>query len=869
LLLQELDNFYEKLSPKEQLSVDLLRVRFFNEQYRAQDVLKTINHVFDHPQKKELLNNDRKTWADFIHEQGIVHLWLNRFDSAIRDFIDAEKVFRRQGNQYQLAVEINWQGYAQFRSGQFEAAEKTFHYAIEEFLELLPQSSEQLLNRIGNVYSNLNATLRHMGRFQEAIHYGEIAAWLARETKNDRELARFLHALGDTYKLAGRYFEASKCYEEALGILESKPDHLLQARVLTGMSLLSYRHYDYIYIFEYYRRGPEQQEILRKFREENRPEGGQNRLLEAQDILENTIRQPTRERADVYFDLGEYYAVRNEWKDALKFFVLSRKTANTVGNKYREMDALVRMLSAYYYAGEAEFETTGAEPYKAEIEGCIKDINILIIDENYQYHNLIGRMDITLGGLSYEKYLKFGKEKELRSAIRSYVVACDELYAFHLNRFYSTIRIVLNRLNDLFPDNLPSEDVIEGLKDIWHYEERERAVCLRFRRIFDEIIDFILHRIRGKASNEVYFKRISDDIESCIDTGKELLGFAPLYGEMLLQLFKESEASDQTTAETYRALGRSYFKNGNVFESQKNYEYAEAYARSSNDRLLLALTLVGLGKSLHRRGVYEKSIEHFLPNEIEANRLKFNKAYENGLSKAEKYFQEAEEILDQIFKETPSDSNVYEKVIFYQAILQCRYAEYLSAVKSGKSDEIEKRLKDAEKKVLFIKNPWWEIKILENLITYYFLSGKLQGKWEEISKFLNRIDEANEQRYSPKLMGLLELTRGNIFYTQINEEHIVKSTIEKAFRHYVTAIRYHAEYSDKLFYEATRTFLLRVAKLPKPAVKVLHEDIISRLQHKWPTGPIAEKAYEKAVQFIKILSALPETADESTSKNSQ
>ncbi len=69
------------------------------------------------------------------HERGVAYHWLNKFDDAINDFKDAEKIFRKLGgHRYRFAWELNWLGYSCYRHGNFKEAEKYLTKSIKEFL---------------------------------------------------------------------------------------------------------------------------------------------------------------------------------------------------------------------------------------------------------------------------------------------------------------------------------------------------------------------------------------------------------------------------------------------------------------------------------------------------------------------------------------------------------------------------------------------------------------------------------------------------------------------------------------------------------------------------------------------------------------
>lgn len=555
LLIQEIlaKPFYEKLSPDKQWEIDIRRIRWCNEQYRSEDALKVIEKTESDSKKQEVMENDKKLLAAFKHEKGIAHFWLNRFDAAVRDFSEAEREFRRLGQRYDLAEKLNWVGYAHYRSGKLLKSERILKNSLKEYLKLKNKedvSSSKVSIGIANVYSNLNAVLRRQGRFYGAANYGEIAVFIAEQMKNDRELARFLNALAETYKFANKAFEASKSYKRALEILKMTQDPLLKARVVIGKAFFSSGYSDYIYMIEYYQRGTPRKEAIRIFKEvypdvESQFEKAIKTFSEAETLLKDIIKQPTAELADLYFNQAEYCIVNDKWEEAVAYFRQSEKIAREVSYEYREVDAIVGQIIVYYFDGKDEEN-------RKKIEGCEN----LVKHRKNVYHNLSGKMEVMIGNFFYEQYLKGKNDENLKEAVKRYVTACDHMYAYsHVtwDRFYASFRILVKRMGDIpLHDLMRSEETIRYLGDIWNYDENEREVCQRYNEKFDEIIDFALKRIeieKDKTKLESYIKEMEKRARNGLDFGKEELRFAPMYAEILAHLQRDfGTPRDQTEA---------------------------------------------------------------------------------------------------------------------------------------------------------------------------------------------------------------------------------------------------------------------------------------------------------------------------------
>jgi tetratricopeptide (TPR) repeat protein len=719
--------------------------------------------------------------------------------------------------------------------------------SIKEFLKI-QDVREDISVGISNAYSNLNPILRRQGSFYEASNNGEIAVAIADEKQNDRELMRFLHALAETYKFANKNFEASKTSERAFAILESAPDPLLKARLLISKALLSYIHSDYIYIVEYYRRGDEREQALGRFQEvyvsaKKQLEEAEQIFEHAVIILEKDIATPTAELADLYFYVGEYYTIADNWQKSLELFRQAEDTAKTVRNEYREVDAAVGQIMVYYFEGsEKENEQ--------EIQSCKKRIAC----SKYQYPDLLGKMEIMLGNLAYERYRENKDENDLREAVTKYVTACGWMLAFTRlipsDRFYATLRILAKRLGDLPPDFLPDRETVESFRDIWNYDLNEKPVCQKYGDLFDEIIDFTLKRIETRGNSEKwkdYGETCRKRHEECINEGKEKLRFVPVYDEMWLRSQSYS-GSDTGKAEAHFYLAEAYNVNDNLFEAHKNIVLALECAEKTDDALLKARILARLGQILYRQQEYIKIIEHYRKSDIKENMQNFMRKNEAYISRCKDYFEEAESILNHLPDEDKKCAD------FVKGHLYFRWAELL-VVLNRPPEQIEELFNKSVEAADRGGNLWRQINAVQSLIAHYYFSDQWEEKQDAITRLRTKFDELNEKKYCPVIIARLKIIEGNVKYDQIESESD-ETLIESAFNDFILATRYKMEYSVKHFYEAVGTLTDRIAKLPKNSVRILYKDVYPRLKQKGATGVIADDAYKLVEQFLQIRSEI-------------
>ncbi len=870
LLVHEImrSEFYAELSPAAQLEIDFKRVHLYNEWIQPGLALQILDQIKDNSEKYAILQGDKKLFVEFIHERGVANHWSNQFSLATKDFAEAGKIYRRDlKDDHEAADELTWLGYAYYRDGDFAKAEHTLQRSLSEFLRL--KKSPELVGNIVDALSNLNVVMRHQGRYQEAVIYGEMAVALARRP---RQKARFLNALAETYSWLDQTFEAAQRYKEALNILQEISDAMLEGRVRMGKGLLSYRNY-YIYVLEYYRWGERRDKALQEFKrgEFFKPEA--HELEKALDIFKTKFKQPTVELSHALFDLAEYKTIDEEWPEAIALFKESIQVAEQVQNEYRVMDALIGQLMALYYQAEKNPDLLDGP----EIQAITQKIDELT--GHHPYHNLQGKYHITKGDFAYEHYLlKRTTAVNLKGVFREYVLAGDEMLQFNQDRFHATLRIFLVRLNDLIFNSLRSIsiDELETIREIWESfesEDRDRFVFQDYRNIFDEMMNIAGLRLQlGKGDSkerDTECGRLKKVIEIYIQEGRDKAGLTPLYGEMLLQLRLDGESQYQK-ARAYQLLGRTYSLNENLFEARKNYQFGIDLASDIQDDkmpLLKAQLLIDIATNSYRKGQYQKEIESSRRKELVDNLPEFRKRYKGEIDTVIPNLMTAKAILVELEKQADFSKDLHFAQAVYKtrADLAFRWGEFNVIMKPGQPDkETEDLFNDAITNAERGKNLWRQIDALESLITYYYFSGQWDIKKGVIKEKRADIMGLNEQRPSHVLLGRLLIAEGDAEFDQLPEEikeHDLsaneKESLEKAFTSYIQATDYKLKYSDKHFYEGMHVLFARIAALSPALIKILYKDVYQpRLRHLRPANKIAEKAYELLEQFLYIRSEL-------------
>lgn len=852
--------FYEKLSVEQQLEIDVRRIWWRNEAYATEKAKSIINEVKSNPEKDEILNRNERLKAYFSQEEGVIKHWSNEYKEAINRFTYAEKIFRKYKIGYRMLWALNWLGYSYYRSGNFDKSEVTLRKGIKEFIRYAKKRATKPRNIyviITNIYSNLNAVLRHKGRFFEAIQYGEIAVSIARKKNNHRELARFLNALGETYKNLNKNYEALKSYDEALKHLEITPDPLLKARILIGKALISYRHPDYIYILEFFRKDNRDEAIcsLRKMYSDDQVMVtlASKNLDEAEDILTG-FNNKTNELADLYFYRAEVTTIDGKWFEAIDLFKKSEVISQEIQNEYRWADAIIGQLICYYFLRDK------SQKYDREIYACVDKINRL----KNTYHNLLGKMNIFLGNMVFETYLSKPLsdkylEEYLKAAFTHYVEACHHMFHFTKitrYRFWSSFQILAKRLGDIPIEKL-KEDTLESLRDIWLYHENQN-ICQKYHDEFNDIVDFAVERLRCYDEVERYEKSIAEYMRLLgqgINQGGKHLRFAPVFALMALQL-KTDQLKNKKGPELsffFAELARSYATNDNIFEAQRNSYLSLSFLKeASGYHLLKAYVHIGLATIQFRRGEYAKLLTKNTKQSIENSLLEFKKHMMDTLQGAEREFEEAKISLS---KAADVSVDNEKSLCLLRSHLFARNGEFSFLIDS-KNAKVEEFFKRAIVEAELGGDVFRQMAAISSLVWYYYFSGQWYQKERKIDILIDDFYYLSRTfRNAPVLSGRIESIKADLKYDQIEHDPLNNQLIKDAFRGYLVASRVNAEYSYKHFFEIITTIIERISSLPNESAKILLKEL-PMLKQEAPKGDIADEAYSMIEQALYIQSGV-------------
>ncbi len=848
LLLSEIDKVAEgkfNFNIYDKIRILITKIQWLNERYQSDLVLELCKKKIE--DSKEIMNALQiypDLYAKYKHERGIAHMWLNNNKAASEDFLEAEKFFKNQNLLLSSSWSKNCRGYSIYRDGDFKNAEYIWAKTISELLKI---KREDFFQTLTFLYGNLNASLTFQGRFYEASIHGQIALFISRELRNEREIIRGLISLGHTYQHSNRPFQSFKCYNEALTILETLParDVLLEARACMGKGTLLYRQCDYIYIIEYYMRGSDLEKAMEIFKDklpesQKRYKEAKEHLDRAHNLLEKSYTVPmTIETAMLNIYFAEYYSIDSNWDKSLEFYSKSQDISFQILNKYSELNSILGQVIIYYLKGDY-----------LNFDKSVRNIAKRL--EKTEFWNIRGTLEIIRGNYEYEKYMNYDDNRLLRMAVERYIVAADYMMKFgriSQDRFFMTLQIIVKRLSDIPFEKLPDANELELFKDIWNYEQNDRSVCQKYGELFDDIINYCIMRKKCCQNNEQrrnYLKQIQEKISTCLNAGKIEFRFLPIWAMMNLQIHLDSGSSEEK-AQAQCDMANAYAINDIMFEAYNHYEYALRLINEKQElanSYLHAKILIQYGTIIYRRGQYAINIENYRKNIVRKNSELFLIEYKNNIERSEKYFNQAESMLkslDQDAKET-----AYEKANLY-----FRWAElYIMIGKSMKI--IENCLKESTKQAKEGDNLWVEIDAMQSLITLYYISEQFEKKYHEINELEDNIIYLNQKkRHSPLLLAFLEITKGNAIYDKIENESFNEDIIEEAFNHYIKSTRLKAAHSIKHFFQSMNNLLDRISELPDDSLRLLYKNIYPRLIQKKPTGSVMEDMFKLVEQYIQ------------------
>lgn len=894
LYLDEVKEYYERFDPSKQLEIDYAEMKVLNEKYRTRNVLDIYQKIRNSKDKYSSLEQNISLKADFLREKGVAHLWENNFEQAIKDFISAEKDYRKikEDKKYYLCLIHNWIGYAYLRQGNFTKAEDFLLKSEREFLNTDPIYYEKAAATgeyidISNVYGNLSATYRYMGRFYEGGIYSKMADIIANVKQTKREHARFLIAQAYLLIMSNRTFDAEKCLGKAKAFLRQSPNSILDARLLIVSGVLKSRYVIfYNYILETFLICKGYEDAVNKFKRIygiyiparksniNYFDSAIDDFKKARTLLEETnihkTDSPKSELADANYFQGVAYMISQRWDEAKECFSRCELLSRNVKNDYWRFQAMVGKLSIFYLQRKTE-------DFERHYKQCMEQL----LNAKNQYNNILGKLSIIYGNYLFNRWLREEDVFDFKEAIRQYVLACDYMLGFTRfgkDRFYKTIYIIVKRISEVPLHKLPSINVLEELSDIWFYQESEREVSKQYYEFLDSIIDFAIKRksfLDKPNERKKYSEFLKQEAQRYIQSGRQLLQRAPIIAKMKLQI--EIDSGDiLRVAEAYHWLAYCFSANTADFEvlyhEMNSLDMIESLDKNTMNmhanfraNVLKARIYIRLGATNYRHGQFTKAIESYLAGEFEENFKDFLK-HQDELDSAFEYLSKAKRILDKCHKECAQDQKTRNAILFARAHQEFRMAEYLLLTKKKSINAkeikiIENLYEGAIAHAEESENNFRKINAIESWIALYYYCGmwnKMEGT--KIKALRSQFQEATEKEYNPIISGRLKMILGNVGYDKIldiekayhSDDHLLEDTLRSAFTYYIEAARHKHGYSYKNYYEIMGVILDRIANLSERSKQKLKKDILLELLGKTPRSDEAETAQALLESFLKI-----------------
>jgi tetratricopeptide (TPR) repeat protein len=150
--------------------------------------------------------------APLLNQQGICFYMSGRLGDALREFKDAARLSRQQGDKQGMAATLNNIGVIRRYFGQPDIALKLFHEAHAFARESGSQETVALcLGSIGHV-------LRQKGKLGQALKLQEEALAISRRGMDQPGVASSLGSIGSIHRDRGEFDKALERYSEAVDI---------------------------------------------------------------------------------------------------------------------------------------------------------------------------------------------------------------------------------------------------------------------------------------------------------------------------------------------------------------------------------------------------------------------------------------------------------------------------------------------------------------------------------------------------------------------------------------------------------------------------------------------------------------------------
>ncbi len=233
-------------------------------------------------------------------------------------FMPNNRVLAQSPDERKVKVEELFElGRNQYRTGQFEAALKSWSAALILYRELKDRQSEgETLNNLGLVYRNL-------GDLNKAIEYHEQSLAIARELKNPQLEAFSLNSLGNANFNFGKFKQAIEFFQQSLTIARE-----INNRDSEGITLGNLGNC-YLYLADY----PKAIEFYQK-------------SLEIARELNNSYSE-----GNALGNLGTAYDALGEYDKAIEYQEQSLILARKINDRQGEGQALINLGMSYRNLG--------------------------------------------------------------------------------------------------------------------------------------------------------------------------------------------------------------------------------------------------------------------------------------------------------------------------------------------------------------------------------------------------------------------------------------------------------------------------------------------------------------------------------------
>ncbi|MEW6495302.1 MAG: tetratricopeptide repeat protein [Cyanobacteriota bacterium] len=242
---------------------------------------------------------------------------------AVTQTLDQEAIAKKE------AAQLFQQGVAQFNSGSFQEALKTYQKVLEIRSNLNDKVGiAETLDNIGEAYTGLSEYDKAMDALQQALT-------IRKELNNQAGVGETLNNIGYVYRLLGEYSKALELHQQTLGIAKKIDNRAVEGESLHNIAAVYAAQGEYEQALEVYK----QALVIRQEVGDRRDEG---RTL-------NNI-------GGVYYSIGEYNQALDYYQQALAI----RRTLNdqagigrilsNIGLVYRQLGQYPKALEFYQQA---------------------------------------------------------------------------------------------------------------------------------------------------------------------------------------------------------------------------------------------------------------------------------------------------------------------------------------------------------------------------------------------------------------------------------------------------------------------------------------------------------------------------------------